>query len=295
MRGQFPDLEYGYEVRTLDLGKDLFIAYRDEGAKEGEVLLFIHGLMSYIPAWDKVIPELSKIYRCIAIDLPGYGKSSGGEHPGTISFYVDALERFIRGLNCGRLNLVGHSMGGQISISTALRHPGLINSLTLLAPAGFETFSFLDNLLIKKYSSVKMILEANKEQIEQSWGGNFYRMTEDVKKMVADTFLMKTLPGFRDYAQVVYNSALGLIKDPVFNSLKNLKCPTLILFGKNDYMIPNKYIHKSLTTEEVARKGAAEIKNSRLVLLEQCGHFIQFEKPEEVIKEIVEFFLEKKR
>lgn len=287
IRGQFPELDYGYEVKTAETGKDLRIAYTDSGS--GEVVLFIHGLMSYIPAWDKVIPELSKKFRCIAIDLPGYGKSTGGEHSGAVSLYAETVVRFIKVMKLGKVNLAGHSMGGQISIAVALRNPELVKKLVLIAPAGFETFSFLDNLMIRKFGSPKMILEANAEQIENSWRGNFYRMTDDVRKMVADTHLMKALPGFNDYANVVFNSVIGLVKEPVFNSLKNLKCPVLIIFGKNDAMIPNKYIHKNQTTEEVARRGQAEIKNSRLVLLDECGHFVQYEKPAEVIREMENF------
>lgn len=71
---QFVDLDYPYNVNYQEVGSGQQIAYIDEG--EGMPLILIHGLGSYIPAWKQNIPALSKQYRVIALDLPGYGKSS---------------------------------------------------------------------------------------------------------------------------------------------------------------------------------------------------------------------------
>ena len=292
MREQFPELVYGFDFKRIDLDEKHFVVYTDSGEKTGETILFVHGLMSYIPAWAKVIPELSKTFRCIAIDLPGYGKSSGGVNPGTVSFYVDILVKFVKKLNLGKVNLAGHSMGGQIAIAMALKHPELIKKLILLAPAGFETFSFFENVMIKKYASPKMFQDASEEQIRKSWAGNFFRMPEEVAEMLKDSLEMKRWGGFGDYCEVVYNSVLGLLKEPVFSSLKKLNCRTLIFFGKDDAQIPNRYIHKNTTPEEIAKKGASEIRNAKLVLIEQCGHFIQYEKPDVVIREMQSFLEE---
>lgn len=292
MREQFPELVYGFDFKRIDLDEKHFVVYTNSGEKTGETILFVHGLMSYIPAWAKVIPELSKTFRCIAIDLPGYGKSSGGVNPGTVSFYVDILVKFVKKLNLGKVNLAGHSMGGQIAIAMALKHPELIKKLILLAPAGFETFSFFENVMIKKYASPKMFQDASEEQIRKSWAGNFFRMPEEVAEMLKDSLEMKKWGGFGDYCEVVYNSVLGLLKEPVFSSLKKLNCRTLIFFGKDDAQIPNRYIHKNTTPEEIAKKGASEIRNAKLVLIEQCGHFVQYEKPDVVIREMQSFLEE---
>ena len=75
----FDDLTYPFPTHKLQLAEDLELAYFDEG-KGNEVILFIHGLGSYAPAWKKNIESLSKDYRCLAIDLPGYGKSSKGRY-----------------------------------------------------------------------------------------------------------------------------------------------------------------------------------------------------------------------
>jgi hypothetical protein len=83
----FNDLNYRVTVNKIDLSDGIELAYTDEGS--GETILFIHGLGSYIPAYDKIIPELSKNYRCIAIDLPRLWKIEQG----TTQWYDDLLCR----------------------------------------------------------------------------------------------------------------------------------------------------------------------------------------------------------
>src|SRR6056297_1256023 len=70
----FADLAYPYPVSYQQLENGQRVAYIDEG--EGEPLVLIHGFGSYIPAWKKNIAALSENHRVIALDLPGFGKSS---------------------------------------------------------------------------------------------------------------------------------------------------------------------------------------------------------------------------
>ncbi|MHB9143697.1 MAG: alpha/beta fold hydrolase, partial [Paludibacter sp.] len=139
---QFPELKYDFEYTITQIDEKISIAYIDEGNKKSEnVLLCIHGLSSYIPAWSKLILLLKDQFRCIAIDLPGYGKSSEGVYAGSMSFYSETILKFIQKLKLKNVSLVGHSMGGHISIATALSYPQIVNRLILLAPAGLETFA----------------------------------------------------------------------------------------------------------------------------------------------------------
>ena len=104
------ELKYDYPVKYAELKNDIKLAYIDEG-KGSETILMIHGLGSYLPAWKKNIGELSKNYRVIAVDLPGYGKSSKIPHSGLMTFYAEVIADFIQKLELGPVNLAGHSMG----------------------------------------------------------------------------------------------------------------------------------------------------------------------------------------
>ncbi|MEN0006821.1 MAG: alpha/beta fold hydrolase, partial [Bacteroidota bacterium] len=131
---------YPYEVHTLALDDTTTIAYVDEG-EGSKTLLFVHGLGSYLRAWDKNISVLSKDYRCIAVDLPGYGKSSKGNYAFDMQFFAQALQQFIQQLDLKEITLVGHSMGGQIAMHVVLDEVAAVEKLVLLAPAGFEVFT----------------------------------------------------------------------------------------------------------------------------------------------------------
>jgi pimeloyl-ACP methyl ester carboxylesterase len=80
-----------------------------------------------------------------------------------------------------------------------------------------------------------------------------------------------------------------LLNEPVFDQLKEINTPTLILFGKEDLLIPNKSIHQT-TTKEIVSRGSSQIKNTKVILLEECGHFLQYEKPDKFNSEIISFF-----
>ena len=287
---QFPELQYDFEYSVAEIDEDIAIAYTDDGNKESkEVLLFIHGLASYLPAWSKVIPLLKNHFRCIAIDLPGYAKSSAGVHSGSMLFYADAISKFTHKLNLQKVSLVGHSMGGHISITTAITYPKLIDKLILLAPAGFETFTDDEKAWIKKNNSPELYALLSEKQIRFNYEINFFAMPNDVESMVNDRIKMMGWKNYKDYCKIVSNSLNGLLDYPVFDKLNLITQPTLVLFGKNDRLIPNTILHKNITAEEVALAGSKQIPNSNLSLIDQCGHFLQFEKPESVSREIIEF------
>jgi len=287
---QFPELQYDFEYSIEEIDDEIAIAYTDDGnIKNKEVLLFIHGLASYLPAWSKVIPLLKNHFRCIAIDLPGYAKSSAGVHSGSMIFYADTISKFVHKLNLQKVSLVGHSMGGHISIVTALLYPQLIDRLILLAPAGFETFTDEEKVWYKKNYSSEIYSAINDDQVRLNYEINFVKMPADAEAMIQDRIRMKSWKNFNNYTKVVSNSLCGMLDYPVFDKLNLITQPTLVLFGKNDKLIPNNYLHKNLTPEEVAREGTLQITNSKLIIIPECGHFLQFENPESVSKEIIEF------
>jgi len=281
------ELNYGYEVKHAKLSNDINLAYIDEG-NGNETIIFIHGLGSYIPAWNKNISELSKSYRCIAIDLPGYGKSSKNPHSGLMSFYAKVVAEFIDNLDLGKVTLAGHSMGGQISMVAALHYPDKVEKLILVDPAGFELFHPGQRLWFKDVMTPNLIRLTTVEAIETNLASNFYNMPDDAIFMIEDRIAMRTADDFENYCYAVSQSVTGMVDEPIFNKLKYIKQPTLIFFGENDNLIPNRYLNPG-ETEPIAKAGANEIKNSKLIMVPKCGHFMMFEKSEVFNKEVKNF------
>jgi len=281
------ELNYGYEVKHAKLSNDINLAYIDEG-NGNETIIFIHGLGSYIPAWNKNISELSKSYRCIAIDLPGYGKSSKNPHSGLMSFYAKVVAEFIDNLDLGKVTLAGHSMGGQISMVAALHYPDKVEKLILVDPAGFELFHPGQRLWFKDVMTPNLIRLTTVEAIETNLASNFYNMPDDAIFMIEDRIAMRTADDFENYCYAVSQSVTGMVDEPIFNKLKYIEQPTLIFFGENDNLIPNRYLNPG-ETEPIAKAGANEIKNSKLIMVPKCGHFMMFEKSEVFNNEVKNF------
>lgn len=285
---QFPELEYDFETFELRTKNGMTVAYADSGDKDnGDVILFIHGLASYMPVWKKLMPLLKHRYRCIAIDLPGNGRSEGGIVPAAIPFHVSVAKAVIDHFQPQHLTLAGHSMGGQISIAAALDYPELIDRLLLFAPAGFEIFSDKEIDWAREYYTREQFASATPEQIRFVFEENFHKMPEDARFMIDDRIRMRGWKNFYNYSTVVINSIMGLLDYPVHHRLSEVRQPSLIFFGYNDALIPHPVIHKEMTTEELARRGAELMGNSRLVMLSECGHFVPYEKPESCAREIL--------
>lgn len=283
---EFDDLKYPFPVKTIQL-KDANIAYVDEGTGDNTII-FIHGLGSYLRAWDKNIPELSKKYRCIAIDLPGYGKSSKEIHPGSMEFYADVVAQLINKLELKNVTLAGHSMGGQISMVFALKYPTLVKNLVLVDPAGFETFNEGEKQWFRDVMTVNAVKLTPVQAIRSNLILNFYDMPDDAEFMVTDRVALRDAKEFEKYCYAVAKSVHGMVDQPVINLIDRIIQPTLIVFGENDNLIPNPYLHGG-KTEDIAKIGNEKIKGSKLVIIPECGHFAQYEKYNEFNNAVLEF------
>ena len=141
-------LEYPFSVQHQKLSDGVNVAYTDTG--KGPAVMLIHGLGSYIPAWKQNIPALAEKHRVIALDLPGYGKSSKSEDSYSIPFFAETVAELQDSLGIARAAWIGHSMGGQIAIEGALRYPEKIRELVLIAPAGFEEFTEQEGAMMRQ-------------------------------------------------------------------------------------------------------------------------------------------------
>jgi pimeloyl-ACP methyl ester carboxylesterase len=281
------DLNYPYEVKYAALSGNINLAYVDEGSGD-YTIIFIHGLGSYLPAWKKNIEGLKVNYRCIAIDLPGYGKSSKAPHSGMMTFYAGVVNELIENLKLKNVVIAGHSMGGQIGIMAALNYPENIKKLVLVDPAGFEEFTEGQKQWFRDVMTLDGVKKTTVEQIQTNLASNFYNVPDDASFMITDRIAMRTAADFDNYCYAVVQSVNGMVDEPVFQLLDKIKQPTLILFGANDNLIPNRFLNAGKTAN-IAMKGHEKIAGSKLVIVPKAGHFLQFEKPDEVNKEIMGF------
>ncbi len=115
------------DLRDVDA---LPVAWREAGS--GPPVLFLHGLGMTRTGFDPQLAALADRYRCIAWDMPGYGASPPPASELSFPLLADAVVGLIDALGETRVHLAGLSLGGQIALHTALRHPQRLRSLVLL-------------------------------------------------------------------------------------------------------------------------------------------------------------------
>jgi pimeloyl-ACP methyl ester carboxylesterase len=281
-------LSYPYPVKKVALGDSLAIAYIDVG-KGSNTLIFIHGLGSYLPAWQLNIDTLKANNRCIALDLPGYGKSSKGDFAYNMTFFANTIKGFMEKMSIEKATIIGHSMGGQIAMTFAINHPEKVNRLILIAPAGFETFKPDQAKLLESFTTPEQIKNTPDQKIRSNLEMNFSKMPPKAEFMVSDRIKMKQQTDFSNYSKATSKSVKGMLDEPVFDKLSEIKASTLIIFGKDDKLIPNKFFNSKLSTAFVGEAGKEKIANSQLYIIEDAGHMVNFEKAKEVNKLIIDF------
>jgi pimeloyl-ACP methyl ester carboxylesterase len=272
--------DYTFATHNTNID-NLEIAYIKEG-KGKQTIVFMHGLSSNADAWSRNIETLKEKYTCVALDLPGFGKSSKVAPAYTPTYYADIVVKLIDKLKLKNVIVAGHSMGGQAAIKLALNHPEKLEKLILIAPAGIEEFNTQQALLMKNAVTADMVAKTTDEQIDRNYQLNFFKLPEEAQRMISDRKNIKEAADFSEYCDAIVKSIAGMLDNPTQAELNLITVKTLVVFGENDNLIPNRYLNPNLTTNLVGGIAQEKIKNSTLQFVSESGHFVQFEKPTEV-------------
>ncbi|HYI02981.1 alpha/beta hydrolase [Hyalangium sp.] len=271
------------------------VAYVELNPEGPRTLVFIHGLGSYLKFWRYQVDTFAaQGYRVIAVDLPGYGKSDKpASFPYTMEAMADVVREVVLTLGIHRPVLVGHSMGGQTALSYAIRYPEEPGALVLTSPAGFERFSWKEKAWFKRVFSSVLIKSAPEYSI---WGSvrqsNFSRWRPELEWLIEERVRVASTPDFDAYAYANVRTVDGLAHDDfVRDNLGHIQAPTIIVFGEDDRLIPNPFMHGG-RAREIMEYGHAGIRGSQLTGLDRCGHSVQLDCPQEY-NEAVSAFLKK--
>jgi pimeloyl-ACP methyl ester carboxylesterase len=267
------------ELRHIDIdGVD--VAYLDEGVADGEVVVFVHGLSSWMGFWEYQVPALAPTHRVLALDLPGYGASGRPDAPYTPPWYADLIVSWLDELGVERATVVGHSMGGQIAMHLALRSPDKVERLVLAAPAGFEKFRQGASRWMKDYWHEERALEANEDELRSTFTTMvFNNVDAGVERLLEERVRMQSHASFQGTSVAVSRSIAGIPDHPVRDRLTEITQPTLVVFGTDDRMIPNP-IFTGGRTRKVAYEGVSLMPDADLVLLKGAGHTVHHDDPE---------------
>lgn len=257
------------------------IHYTDEG--KGPNVLMIHGFGGSYRNFDSLANLMSSDFRVVRVDLPGFGLSDFPqvtEQEDFIADYREYLSFIIDTLHLDSVCVIGNSMGGGMAWMMAVDHPQKVSKLVLLNSAGYDTKAVAEKLAMFKYKSVGKIFERGMPMF-MSKGG--------VEKCFADHSkidpAMAIINNKFSNREGNLNHMLNLARAKQFPDsalIKKVACPTLIVWGKQDEIIP----------VEHSTRFKRDIANSKLVVYDPCGHVPMTECSHDLNRDIRQFLSE---
>ena len=258
------------------------IAYRQAIPKDwdsgGPAALALHGYPTSSYLWRNVLPKLAEAgYRAVAPDLPGFGDSPA-DLPGTWERQVEHVERFRRALGLEQVALLVHDWGGLIGLRWACDNPGAASALVIT-----DTGFFPDGRWHGMAKSLQT--EGEGEQIMEHMNRDLFAMgirqvSPELPDEAIDEFYKAYGDADRKQSQLdLYRSGDFAKLNAYEGRLAALGLPTLILWGAKDEFAPvggGHRFHK-------------QIPGSRMVVLDEAGHFLMEDEPGRVAEEIAAF------
>lgn len=264
------------------------VAYRDVGPRHAPTLLLVHGLGSSSLCWLHDVPTLARDFRVIVVDLPGFGESDKPRYAYTLEFWRGRLLRLLDHLGVRSATVIGHSMGAQLAIGIALEAPTRVDALVLAAPAGIERFSALQRAMLQRSVSPAWVRRQSHGDLRTHLGLAFHGWPQEAERLLE---LRRRLrgPELDGYAHAFVAGVRAMLDEPVHDRLAELRAPTLVVFGAEDRLVPNRWLHPNLTTVDLLRGAARTIPDAEALLIPNAGHLVQFERPDAFDAAVLDF------
>ncbi|BDD08738.1 alpha/beta hydrolase [Fulvitalea axinellae] len=246
---------------------------------EGKPVVLLPGFCETHEVWKNIASELSKDYRVICPDLPGFGESQKMETV-TLELVAHKLYEWMVSLELESPALVGHSMGGYITLELVRQHPEFLSGFAL-----FHSSAFADkrDKRILRTKAIHLVEKHGAANVLSGfihglfYEGNHDRLAaviEELNQIVRKT----TDESYVDYARAIRE------REPSIAVLRDFKGPKLFIAGAEDLAVP----------VEDSRKQIASVPEMDALVLENVGHMGMFEAPEACIKSL-RSFLDKTR
>jgi len=250
---------------------------------EGYPVLFIHGMPTSGQLWTRVIDELRGNFTCMAVDLPGLGRTAQIPHgPKQLESLADRIEQLRIQRGIAKWHVVGHDAGAAVAVHYAFRFQERVDHLALLSPAVFPE---LKPFYLFRVLRAPILAEVCAPLVSAIfWKIAMRYALEEQRAELRSVVRDFHAPFSGPWGAWRLMSALGWGKPAevlaaVPGMLPQLLVPTLIFRGSRDPAMP----------EGFALRASALIPQSRCIVVDS-GHFIPLNKPEVVAAELLRYF-----
>jgi pimeloyl-ACP methyl ester carboxylesterase len=269
----------------VEISPGTVVHLRDEGPKDGPVVMLLHGSNASLQTWEPWVARLSGRYRVVSLDFPAHGLTGpSGEGVYTSDAYAELVEKVRAKLGIETMVLGGNSMGGGVAWRYGLKHPERLAGLVLVdasgqpqppgskPPLGFYLARVPGVRDILASVTPRWIIERSLVQSVSVTG-----IVDDA--MIDRYWELLLYPGNRE-ATLDRFSQYG--EPPNTEALRGLKVPTVILWGNEDRLIP----------VSVAAWFAERLPDARLTVLGGVGHIPMEEAPDRALVPVLKLLSE---
>jgi pimeloyl-ACP methyl ester carboxylesterase len=281
-------IDWGPFLRSVEIdGCSVnYVDYGGPGADDLEPVVFVHGLGG---CWQNFLENIPRAAaegrRVVALDLPGFGFSEMPREEISISGYGRVVNALCDELDLGEVVIVGNSMGGFIAAETAIQFPARVARIVLVSAAGVTTSDLRSRPILAGARVVAAVATrtatmservVRRRHIRHLVYHSFIRHPTRIRnELLYEITRGSGRPGFLD--------ALRAIMDYDFRDrLTEIGCPTLIVWGTEDMLVP------SSDADEFERL----IPHSRKVIFRDTGHMAMLERPQTFNDCMMEFLAE---
>ncbi len=272
-RGRFA----GADVNYLD------IAPADPAGADRAPVMFVHGLGGQWQNWIQNIPRVALERRVVALDLPGFGLSPMPSEPISIPFYARVVEELADALGLASMAVVGNSMGGFVGADVVIQAPARVERLVLVSAAGITTSNLYRAPAVtvgRAYAAFMAYTVARHRQTARRPLSRHLALALVARhpgRLDADLAWEAMIKGA---AKPGFQDALRANLEFDFRErLPEIACPTLIVWGEDDAVLPVQDAHEYERLLPDARK----------VLMRDTGHVAMLERPDTFNDLLMEF------
>ncbi len=243
---------------------------------EGEPIVFVHGLGGSWQNWLEQLPVFADEHRVVAFDLPGFGESPLPREEISVPAYALMVQGLLDALGIETATVVGNSMGGLISAELAVTAPERVARLALVSPAGIPLDYRPRQLprILVLFPLVSRIAhwvgaEADAAASRRRLRYVLMRFVADHPETMAAPLVAEQLRGVGKAGFLLALEAL--VEYSIRERLADIACPTLIVWGDHDHVLPAR--HADIFANAIPR--------ARKVILAETGHVAMLERPAE--------------
>ncbi|MCK5823255.1 MAG: alpha/beta hydrolase [Bacteroidales bacterium] len=252
--------------------KNIIVNFKDEG--EGKVVVLLHGYLETLDVWTDFSKTLAETFRVISIDLLGHGQS-GTFNVNTMDLMAEAVEAVITNLNVEKCFVIGHSLGGYVTLAFADNYAHRLFGFSL-----FHSSAYSDNVekIKNREREIKLVKQGKKELLFNT-NIPLVFANENTEKF-SSIIERNKKNAIQTTDRGIVASLKGMVQRPDrTNVLKDTKIPVLYFIGTKDNFIP----------VPVALKQAELSKKIKAVVLQNSGHIGFVEDKEKSVRELSDF------